>query len=550
MIFFNFFLNVVVQLFTVRDGGKWEGGTHMSTNTERASGVGDAPLESSLLESSLSDPASLCEPLDASQCLGAVPASDNAAPRGEQQEPAGTETSTTAIASEAGHDDEIASLKAEIENLRKLSAPVANKRAQNAEQHRPIGARLTVQTSSNSLRSTSFADKYAKQDPSVSPAQHRASEIQRVLREARAARAAADQANWIKEKLAENSPDWKKIVRHHLGSNGDKVDEIRVAREAWMLERHRGSDGAHALGKLSTELEDMRHILTSIARTIPHGVSPIASSMGFHTPLGSRNTSPQQPSINYVRTHQSPILALQSPTARAAHVNQICHAESASGLVNEAEELYKKLFGQYPSRQSLIDFCSETMRINIRPFLAAPTPERSNARRSLGDLTPSSSAASNNPGAWDAANGSWADLQCNVCGSPIAKNLGTRGFLTDSPSVHSTIAQGDEYLAPIPVLSRADCGGLDTELRDQHSGSLASSSAMFGIAPSCQPDAQAIRLVQPPWNKTQYSPPITPRLLDDGNRADACIACAGSSVEFPESPKCPSRQTSWTQVTG
>ena len=62
---------------------------------------------------------------------------------------------------------------------------------------------------------------------SRSPAQQRADEIQNVLQEAKAARVAAEEARWIREKLAEPR-DWKSIVRHHLGANGDKVKCVYV----------------------------------------------------------------------------------------------------------------------------------------------------------------------------------------------------------------------------------------------------------------------------------------------------------------------------------
>ena len=51
----------------------------------------------------------------------------------------------------------------------------------------------------------------------------------------------------LTERLSESSPpDWKSIVRHHLSVNSDKVDEICVAREAWMLQRHHGTFAAAA----------------------------------------------------------------------------------------------------------------------------------------------------------------------------------------------------------------------------------------------------------------------------------------------------------------
>ena len=449
----------------------------MSTEREAEARGVDANFEGSLLESSLSDPASLHEhcPLDAAQ-LDSQNVPTSAALLGQAQPSA------------FGQDQEIAALKADIDKLRKLSAssqPRVHKRNQDETPERADS--LSTMPTSTPL-SAARSDPIAVQGVAPSPAQQRASEIQRVLQEARAARAVADQAKWIKEKMAENSPDWKSIVRHHLGSNGDKVDEIRVAREAWVLERHRGSDGKHELGKLSTELEEMRHILTSIVRTIPHGMSPVASSLGYSTPLGSKNNSPQHRATNHARTPQPPILALHSPIGRTAHLNNRDYEDSAASLVGETEELYKKLFGRYPSRQSLIDFCSETMRMNIRPYLPAPTPERSQAHRTLGELS-SASVGQRSGSAWEGANGPGTDLQCTVCGSPMATRGARGGFLSDSPSVHSTIMPEDGSPALSDVLSRAASGSLSRDFQGQDADPLGSPAARFGIAPLRAPEA-------------------------------------------------------------
>jgi len=264
--------------------------------------------------------------------------------------------------------------------------------------------------------------------PAMSPAQQRAEEIQRVLQEARAKRVAADHAKWLMEKLSEGSPpDWKSIVRHHLSANGDKVDEIRVAREAWMLERHHGSGGGtEALGKLSKELVEMRQILASIAHTLPLSCAPmlptslglsfnsqssapsLAPSLEFNTPSTSQNCpSPPHLAHPVVGQAKQPLLVLsQSQMQHLAY-------DEAQDLVLEAEEVYKKLFGKYPSRQGLVDFCAEVLRINISPFLPKHLPERSSlAQRSLSELNSvEMSPLQLQP----------ESSQCWVCGSPMGK---------------------------------------------------------------------------------------------------------------------------------
>jgi hypothetical protein len=261
--------------------------------------------------------------------------------------------------------------------------------------------------------------------PAMSPAQQRAEEIQRVLQEARAKRAAAEHAKWLTEKLSEGSPpDWKSIVRHHLSANGDKVDEIRIAREAWMLERNHGSGGrTEALGKLSKELVEMRQILASIAHTLPLSCAPmlptslglsfnsqssapsLAPSLEFNTPSAGQNCpSPQHLAHPVVGQAKQPLLVLsQSQMQHLAY-------DEAQDLVLEAEEVYKKLFGRYPSRQGLVDFCAEVLRINISPFLPKQLPERSSlAQRSLSELN----SVEMSPVA--------ESSQCWVCGSPMGK---------------------------------------------------------------------------------------------------------------------------------
>ena len=243
----------------------------------------------------------------------------------------------------------------------------------------------------------------------LSPAAQRADEIQRVLREARVARAAAEQAKWIRQKLAENSPpDWKRIVRHHLSANGERVDEVRVAREAWMLEHHGAQTDAVSLGMMNSELQEMRRILSNIALTLPDRHAAGASlppsavssflhapSNGYETPLGSRSGSPAK------YTSSQAVVSARLPHLAATHSPprspvQIVSHENGPGLVQEAEELYIKCFGSSPSRQGLIDFCRETMRFNICPFL----PE-SPARRNLDE---------------EVAEG------CSMCGSPLASS--------------------------------------------------------------------------------------------------------------------------------
>jgi hypothetical protein len=101
---------------------------------------------------------------------------------------------------------------------------------------------------------------------------------------------------------------------------------------------------------------------------------------------------------------------------KAAAVGAVAVANAAPPLrrsprsCEEAEEVYKKLFGRYPSRQGLVCFCAEVLRINISPFLPKQLPERSSlARRSLSELN----SLEMSPVA--------ESSQCWVCGSPMGK---------------------------------------------------------------------------------------------------------------------------------
>jgi hypothetical protein len=128
------------------------------------------------------------------------------------------------------------------------------------------------------------------QKVALSPAKQRAEEIQGMLQEARAAREAAQQAKKVKEKLAECSPtNWKSIVRQHLGAHGNKVDDIRAAREAWMLERQQGGRSGDAQGNLYAELAEMRQLLSGIAHSLPSAVAGLPYSVGHAhaNPLGT-----------------------------------------------------------------------------------------------------------------------------------------------------------------------------------------------------------------------------------------------------------------------
>ena len=49
-------------------------------------------------------------------------------------------------------------------------------------------------------------------------------------------------------------------------------------------------------------------------------------------------------------------------------------------LLRDVQDLYKKVHGFYPSRQALVNFCAQSLRINILPYLPK---ERSRAQRSL-----------------------------------------------------------------------------------------------------------------------------------------------------------------------
>jgi len=328
--------------------------------------------------------------------------------------------------------------------IRMLQAQVSALRAQNQSAARgpgPSSAHLRAGTlrapqrsGMQELAASGFGSpvrehsSQGSKGPAMSPAQQRAEEIQRVLQEARAKRAAAEHAKWLTERMSEGSPpDWKSIVRHHLSANGDKVDEIRVAREAWMLERHHGSGGGtEALGKLSKELVEMRQILASIAHTLPLSCAPmlptslglsfnsqssapsLAPSLEFNTPSASQNC----PSPQHLAHLAHPVVGRAKQPLLMLSQSQMQHLayDEAQDLVLEAEEVYKKLFGRYPSRQGLVDFCAEVLRINISPFLPKQLPERSSlAQRSLSELN----SVEMSPVA--------ESSQCWVCGSPMGK---------------------------------------------------------------------------------------------------------------------------------
>lgn len=316
---------------------------------------------------------------------------------------------------------------------------------------RSVGIQASVYAKPANTRVLGAEEWGPKATTAMSPALERAEEIQRVLQEARAARAAAEQTKWMREKLAEPQ-DWKSIVRLHLGANGNKVDEIRVAREAWMLERTHGSTGIDAQGKLYSELQEMRQILSSIARTLP----PSA----LNKPLGSQKSgSPQQHELlSLLNSTSGGALPPTSPMKQYKHLD-------GPELVKEVEKLYKKLYGLYPSRQSLINFCAETLRINIRPYLPAPPPpapsqqDRSRAQRSLSELKSGEDLS-------DMAGEICS--QCSICGSPLAKK--GRGEATP-PNMYNTY---NSALSP-PIMSNSN----NRFLQDMSHDASPSSSAVL-----------------------------------------------------------------------
>ena len=139
----------------------------MSVEREAEARGSDADVQGSLLESSLSDPVSLHEhcPLDAAQ-LDSENDPTSAAILAKAQPPA------------FGQDQEIAALKADIEKLRKLSA------SSQPRMHKRIEDEAPERADSPSTMPTSTPLSAARSDPiavAPSPAQQRASEIQRVL---------------------------------------------------------------------------------------------------------------------------------------------------------------------------------------------------------------------------------------------------------------------------------------------------------------------------------------------------------------------------------
>jgi len=360
------------------------------------------------------------------------------------------------------------------------------------------------------------------------------------------------------------------------------VDEIRVAREAWMLERHNGNGSkVAALGKLSTELDEMRTILASIARTLPQttaahsggpslshslGVSfsssavpSLAPSVGLRTPIGSHNGgSPPQ--------HVHTVLVVAQPTSLLlsnSNMQQHLRYNAGPELVRELEELYKQIFGLYPSRQSLIDFSAETMRINIRPHLPQPLPARSPivrpnnhspAKRSLTEITssPSFSAQPLPRGAVDCGG---ADLttshQCSVCGSPIA-NRGSTSAINSflSPSLLLKDVSHDESLtssASALMLHRGS--GIEIDLQDILSTSTKDAQHILIDAQDILTDAEDI--LSPSTNMTPFQSPKPTRTREsaDGHtRGLTMFASAPATGCMPssETATTPSSKTATT----
>lgn len=480
-------------------------------------------------DGSLSEPVSLSDSLIADPCLQDGGAGGAALPADAAN--AGAGRAQDADAAEA----EIRVLRAQVSALRARNAGAAGSRGPGPSSALPVAGTASHARGSASAhgptahgptahRHRGELSSQGSKGPAMSPAHERAEEIQRVLQEARAARAAAEQAKWIKEKLVEGSPpDWKSIVRHHLSANGDKVDEIRVAREAWMLERHHGSGGgAEAWGKLSKELVEMRQILASIANTLPLAGAPtlptslglsftsqssapsLAASLEFSTPSGGHNY-PSSPNLPQAVVGKAPLLLSQSQMQHRAH-------DEAQDLVREAEEVYKKLFGRYPSRQSLVDFCAEALKININPFLPKQLPERSSlAQRSLSEL--------NSVEMSPVAEGS----QCWVCGSPVGKRgRCDRGspspnnlYLSrDESRSSSDIIPGEPFLSPQQKMPERPLQPVPLSLNPEaatHKPACKASTAPAAqsTAPGLDQARQATGS-QKTWNKSEFTPPVSP----------------------------------------
>jgi len=370
------------------------------------------------------------------------------------------------------------------------------------------------------------------------------------------------------------------------------VDEIRVAREAWMLERHHGNGSkVAALGKLSTELDEMRIILSSIVRTLPqttaaHSSAPslshslgvsfpssavpsLAPSMVLHTPIGSRNggSPPQHVHTGLVAAQPTSLLLSNS------HMQQHLRYNAGPELVQELEELYKKIFGLYPSRQSLIDFSAETMRINIRPHLPQPLPARSPivrpnnhspakrrpnnhspAKRSLSEIT-SSPSFSAQPLPRAAVDCGGADLttshQCSVCGSPIAQRGSTSAVNSSlSPSLLLNDVSHDESLtSSASALMLHQGSGIEIDAQDILSPSTKDAQHILIDAQDMRIDAEDI--LSPPTNMTPFQSPEPTRRRESAHgqtRGLIMFACAPATgcMPFSETATTPSSKTATT----
>jgi hypothetical protein len=122
-------------------------------------------------------------------------------------------------------------------------------------------------------------------------------------------------------------------------------------------------------------------------------------------------------------------------------------------LLRDVQDLYKKVHGFYPSRQALVNFCAQSLRINILPYLPK---ERSRAQRSLMLNSGVVSAdvswdVSRNVGNQSLQNLEDSDsiLQCSNCGSPVKSRKRAPFLASPSPKKYPSLTNSPTFaLAP------------------------------------------------------------------------------------------------------